>query len=159
LRGDRFPAAAAAAGWPAGGPSKAKSALSFTNDGDCGMGTSTGGARSASRECAKPVTISTATAPDPAPASEITSASSLSLSISRSIACRSRAVLRPACHRPNSSTLRMGQMLESVRSPKPSRLRAAMLRPEPRLSTSGTVTGPVVTPALSQPMLVNSSVL
>ena len=42
--------------------------------------------------------------------------------------------------------------------PKPSVADTAFPRPRPIARTSGTVTGPVVTPALSQATLTNSSV-
>ena len=44
-----------------------------------------------------------------------------------------------------------------VRMPKPSEAAAAFEKPMPMESTKGTVTGPVVTPAESQAMLVKSS--
>ncbi len=43
----------------------------------------------------------------------------------------------------------MGHTLMMVSMPKPSAEPAAMLKPMPMESTKGTVTGPVVTPALS----------
>ncbi|MNR01221.1 hypothetical protein D3C85_1170190 [compost metagenome] len=44
------------------------------------------------------------------------------------------------------------------RIPKPSTALVALPSPRPMASTSGTVIGPVVTPALSQATLTNSSV-
>ena len=55
------------------------------------------------------------------------------------------------------STAMIGAAEAAVKIPKPSSARVAFLKPIPRESTKGTVTGPVVTPALSQAMLVKSS--
>ena len=52
----------------------------------------------------------------------------------------------------------MGQIEASDKIPKPSTAQTALLKPRPIASTSGTVTGPVVTPALSHATLTNSSV-
>ena len=59
---------------------------------------------------------------------------------------------------PIESTATIGQMLASERIPNPSIADTALPSPRPIASTNGTVTGPVVTPALSQATLTNSSV-
>ena len=52
----------------------------------------------------------------------------------------------------------IGQILASDSIPKPSIAETALPNPNPMARTSGTVTGPVVTPALSQATFTNSSV-
>ena len=59
---------------------------------------------------------------------------------------------------PIVSTATIGQMLASESIPNPSMADTALPSPSPIASTNGTVTGPVVTPALSQATLTNSSV-
>ena len=59
---------------------------------------------------------------------------------------------------PIDSTATIGQILASDRMPKPSTADTALPTPRPMARTRGTVTGPVVTPALSQATLTNSSV-
>ncbi|MOA46797.1 hypothetical protein D3C78_1693540 [compost metagenome] len=54
-------------------------------------------------------------------------------------------------------TLMMGPTEAMLRMPKPSTALVALPSPRPMASTSGTVIGPVVTPALSQATLTNSS--
>src|SRR5262249_2543805 len=56
-----------------------------------------------------------------------------------------------------SSTLMIGPIEASARMPKPSIACVALPRPRPIASTSGTVIGPVVTPALSQATLTKAS--
>ena len=51
-----------------------------------------------------------------------------------------------------------GQMDAAANIPKPSVEPSALPKPSPIASTKGTVTGPVVTPAESQPTFTNSSV-
>lgn len=51
----------------------------------------------------------------------------------------------------------MGQTDAHARMPNPSEASTALLQPTPVARTNGTVTGPVVTPALSQAMLMKSS--
>mmetsp|Transcript_13672 Transcript_13672/g.33640 ORF Transcript_13672/g.33640 Transcript_13672/m.33640 type:complete len:219 (-) Transcript_13672:1907-2563(-) len=58
-----------------------------------------------------------------------------------------------------ASTEMMGATEAAVRMPKPSAAPVALEKPMPSASTKGTVTGPVVTPALSHAMLVKSSLL
>ena len=57
---------------------------------------------------------------------------------------------------PISNTARIGQILAIDKIPKPSVADTAFPKPRPIAKTSGTVTGPVVTPALSQATLTKS---
>ena len=59
---------------------------------------------------------------------------------------------------PIDSTATIGQILASDRMPNPSTADTALPTPRPMARTRGTVTGPVVTPALSHATLTNSSV-
>ena len=58
---------------------------------------------------------------------------------------------------PIESTAIIGHILANDNIPKPSIAETALPNPKPIARTSGTVTGPVVTPALSQPTFTNSS--
>src|SRR3972149_1083246 len=58
---------------------------------------------------------------------------------------------------PVPRTERIGQMEAMARMPKPSSAPTAPPKPRPMVSTRGTVTGPVVTPALSQATSTYSS--
>ena len=51
----------------------------------------------------------------------------------------------------------IGQILARERMPKPSTAETALPSPNPIAKTNGTVTGPVVTPALSHATFTNSS--
>jgi hypothetical protein len=59
---------------------------------------------------------------------------------------------------PIESTATMGQILARDRIPNPSIAETALPKPKPIARTRGTVTGPVVTPALSHATFTNSSV-
>ena len=58
---------------------------------------------------------------------------------------------------PVLSTAIIGQILAKDKIPNPSIADTASPKPRPIAKTSGTVTGPVVTPALSHAILTNSS--
>ena len=58
---------------------------------------------------------------------------------------------------PIVSTAIIGHILANDNIPKPSIADTAFPRPNPIARTRGTVTGPVVTPALSHPTFTNSS--
>ena len=60
--------------------------------------------------------------------------------------------------KPETNTARIGHTDDSVRIPNPDLAPIAEPRPEPSESTSGTVIGPVVTPAESQAMLSAATV-
>ena len=60
--------------------------------------------------------------------------------------------------KPETNTARIGHTDDSVRIPNPDLAPIALPRPEPSESTSGTVIGPVVTPAESQAMLFAATV-
>ena len=55
------------------------------------------------------------------------------------------------------STAMIGHILAKDKIPNPSTADTALPKPSPIAKTKGTVTGPVVTPALSQPTFTNSS--
>ena len=55
------------------------------------------------------------------------------------------------------STAIIGNRLAKDNIPNPSTADTALPKPSPIAKTNGTVTGPVVTPALSQPTFTNSS--
>ena len=59
---------------------------------------------------------------------------------------------------PINKTAKIGQILAIDKIPKPSVAETALPKPRPIAKTKGTVTGPVVTPALSQATFTNSSV-
>ena len=70
--------------------------------------------------------------------------------------CSSRLVFH-STYTPKASTEQIGAIEAAAKMPKPSKAPTALPKPKPMASTNGTVTGPVVTPALSQPTFTKAS--
>ena len=70
--------------------------------------------------------------------------------------CSSRLVFH-STYTPKASTEQIGAIEAAAKIPKPSSAPTALPKPKPMAKTKGTVTGPVVTPALSQPTLTKAS--